>query len=269
MAIENEKNPKNQMHYYSDLGLIYYLEKEIDSAMECYTEADNLLKKYKISQSDTASLHYYRIGLLLSGKGSTDEARQMLQKSMDITENPTEKGSCLLNIGLSYKRDGTYNLAIDYYQKALELFESIKDYRKIAVAYNNLAELYRVKGMYKIGLGYIETSMSYWEYLNESNKAISTHTYYQISLALNANINFDKLIEVLNNTDGKCKYKRIIIEILETIIHCGKIRSIGILYQVKDIINDYLHRPILDSFCEEIMKIYGDISLYIEDVERR
>jgi hypothetical protein len=29
MAIENEKNPKNQMHYYSDLGLIYYLKKKL------------------------------------------------------------------------------------------------------------------------------------------------------------------------------------------------------------------------------------------------
>ena len=58
------------------------------------------------------------------------------------------KSFALNNIGLIYKHQGDFDNAINYYEKALELSESVDDNEGIAKSYNNIANICRNQGNY-------------------------------------------------------------------------------------------------------------------------
>ena len=52
------------------------------------------------------------------------------------------------NIGIVYKRQGQYERALEYYQKALEIYIKVsgQEHPDVAVSYQNLAAVYQSQG---------------------------------------------------------------------------------------------------------------------------
>jgi tetratricopeptide (TPR) repeat protein len=72
-------------------------------------------------------------------------AQQYYLKSYDIYEKYNPTGSIyipLLGIGTIYKRQNQYDKSLEYINRAMPLIESAKDKRNMAVALENLAEVY-------------------------------------------------------------------------------------------------------------------------------
>ena len=80
---------------------------------EAETTAQNLLKEFP---NDLTCLNI--LGVVLDGKGQTEEAIKIYQKALQINENSPETH---FNLGLVYQNLQSYKKAVESYQKAIEL----------------------------------------------------------------------------------------------------------------------------------------------------
>ena len=143
-----------------------------------------------------------------------DDGYLFLQRRIDIAESvisavaqeETETlASVLHNIGYAYDDMGDYDKALEYYGKALEIFESKlgKDHPYTATTYNNIALVYKNMGDYdkalmcfekaleiresKLGKDHLSTATTYnnvagiYEAMGDYNKALD---YYEKSLKI-------------------------------------------------------------------------------------
>jgi len=120
------------------------------------------------------------------------------------------KCEALNNIGVGYYYLGSYNLAIENFTNALEIFNDLEDKPGIAKSYNNLGIVYRKLGKYDLALEYNFKSLNIEESLdNKKGFAESTcnigNIYFEMSNYSKALDHYqDCLIiyEDLNDTEG-------------------------------------------------------------------
>lgn len=68
--------------------------------------------------------------------------------------------SCLNNTGIIYKIQGNYTKALNTYQKALELYEKFEDNEGIAKVCNNIGSIYILQSNYSEALKYYQESLA-------------------------------------------------------------------------------------------------------------
>ena len=93
-------------HYFL-LGIDYYFKKQYDKAIEYFNLALMLNSQYVYAME--------RIATILIEQKKYDEAREMLEKAVNILEkNSQPYGLAYYNMGLIYARDNKINNAIDF-----------------------------------------------------------------------------------------------------------------------------------------------------------
>ncbi|CAG5082352.1 tetratricopeptide repeat protein [Parvicella tangerina] len=99
----------------------------------------------------------------------------------------------LNNIGLIYKHQGDYALAIEYYEDGLALSESVDDKKGIANSYNNIANVYRNQGNYAKAIEYYMLALT----LNEEieNKTGISMCLNNIGILYEFQGEYDKAVE--------------------------------------------------------------------------
>ena len=89
---------------------------------------------------------FNNIGYFYKSQGNSALALEYYQKSINILEEIDYKlglGSSYNNIGLLYYTQGNIPLAIEYYHKSLKIREKIEDKKGIATVFHNLGFLYQ------------------------------------------------------------------------------------------------------------------------------
>ena len=79
-----------------------------------------------------------------------------------IWEGHYRTASVYNNLGNIYYKTDKYDLALDFYKKALSISELIKDkqYTDIASPYNNIGLIYTEKSYYDLALEYLNKALS-------------------------------------------------------------------------------------------------------------
>lgn len=96
---------------YTNLGLIYFREGNIDEAEKAFLQAIKVNPKSAVS--------YNHLGIINRGKGKFPEAKTFYQKALDIND---EYAYAHLNIGILYDLYlGELEAALDHYQRFQEL----------------------------------------------------------------------------------------------------------------------------------------------------
>lgn len=128
-----------QKNIGSDMELsMKVIEKTIVNAKE--------IKAYeglKMAYSTLGGIHYF--------KANYDEAISNFYKAVDSVNNniPNKKdGQLLGNIGIIYKNQGNLDKALKVQNRALTIFESLKDSMGISISYTNIGEVYRIEKNY-------------------------------------------------------------------------------------------------------------------------
>ncbi|QUI24859.1 helix-turn-helix transcriptional regulator [Vallitalea pronyensis] len=98
-------------------------------------------------------LFYYRYGVSLIRNNSYAGARRKLKQAISLTDTPT---LIYINMALSYKRENKLNIAVEYFNKALDVCKNKID---VATIYNNLANTYFKGGNIKDAKVYITKSI--------------------------------------------------------------------------------------------------------------
>ncbi len=97
------------------------------------------------------------IGMASANKGSWDKAIEYYLKTLEIFKEIGNKkgiGNCYNNIGIVYQSQSDYPKSLEYYLKALKIREEIKDKKGIAICYGNIGTVYAFQANYSKALEY-------------------------------------------------------------------------------------------------------------------
>jgi tetratricopeptide (TPR) repeat protein len=102
--------------------------------------ADLILKVLPTNRKSKEAFAYYRDGMSAQADGEYAEALENYEAALELEEDPYDRSYILYNIGLIKASTGDHEVAIRYYEEALE------NNPKMPQALNNLAVIYHYKG---------------------------------------------------------------------------------------------------------------------------
>jgi len=141
-----QKKDKDSLCYFLCYEISFYHnepEKSIEFAELAYKYGINCKNdKWKAASKFLESYSYERVGNLIKAIEVTHDAFKL------YNEIGFEEGISSSNLRLAeiYKKNKSYNLSENYYQKAIKFFAIKNDSLKLAASYINLGELYRETG---------------------------------------------------------------------------------------------------------------------------
>ncbi len=219
---EGFNNPENKLKVISlksELGLLYLLDGDYKPAIAIFRELLADEEGLKILDAQGMFLIYYRLGICLLDLGEYSQSRKYLEKAFYHTDNNADKGNALKNIGLTYKEQGQYKKAFEYYNEALKYYESTNN-RKISIVLNNKAMLFREQGNLEDALKNIELAMEVVEGEKDDGlkyNYLHTHTLIKIDMgeAVEA---LDTLLKATERASEAILYKKNIHLGIKTLI---------------------------------------------------
>jgi CHAT domain-containing protein/Tfp pilus assembly protein PilF len=153
----------------TNYGLLLMNQGRHDKAVEFLTTAIDRFETLGKRESLEAAQAISHLGLVYNATGKSVQAEEQLLRTLSIREKLLPENHELIaaaynDIGLAYA--GTDNdKALDYYEKALKIYESIhgKDHEKIAIAKVNTGFIYRSLELYGDAINNFEDALRIWE----------------------------------------------------------------------------------------------------------
>jgi len=207
--------------FYSELGLMYFYNREYIYSKRYNEEAEELLKQ--VAEMDDKMLyhHYLRYGVLLSNMQDYTESRKKLDKALKYARDNRDEALTIMNIGLLYKRQRDLKTALRYYARALWMVDSV-DTKAKCLVYNNIAEIYKMLGQYDKALCYIDKAFNCITDNDMSRMFICFNTYTEIKLLTGDKESvLDEFLALLVRVEDFHLYKGFVIEGLQNMITIG------------------------------------------------
>ena len=130
---------------------------ELDSSIVYAEKGIPLAKKL---HDDNMLMEFYRLKAVAHAfKGDFDTALADFKKMEELADklkNQKAKVHAIAMTGFTYMQQGSYNTAIDYYLKALKMYEMLENYDNIIAVLGNLSEMNRRLGNTEIAIQYLK-----------------------------------------------------------------------------------------------------------------
>ncbi|HZI26440.1 MAG TPA: CHAT domain-containing tetratricopeptide repeat protein [Chryseolinea sp.] len=150
-------------------GFLFLSQGRNDLALSKFQEAILVMEKENMQNSLEGARLLSYLGSLYLATGKYAQAEEQLGMALSIREKLVSENSELIaasynDLGLVYNvRDA--NKALDYYEKALEIYERIhgKNHSKTAIANTNIGFTYRTLELYGDAVTNFESAIATWE----------------------------------------------------------------------------------------------------------
>jgi len=199
-------------------GKIYSSFGEIDKSLECFEQSLSLAQKADNLKEQVASLsHMAKLHIKFNPQKSIEllfQANNLNNKINDIRY----KGIILNLLGNTYNELGDYDRAKDYYNQALNIFDSKNLYLYLIQIYANLANIHLHKEEYKKSSQYCHKGLLFvnrFSFPVEEIKLLNTLGNINLKLRnlrlaeLNFNKSFEKAVEINDrNLQVQINYSR-------------------------------------------------------------
>ncbi len=167
-------NKKYLAKYLSQQGLYLYFNLNFSLAYNSLSDAIKLLPRAYGLDPQTLHLLYYRLGFVCIEMRQYESAIEHLLQAKQAATCEYDYCSAINNIGVAYKKMKRYDEAIKFYKEGLAA-TSEENRRSKSILYNNIAELYRVKGEVDTALEYIDKAIL----LCDGNRFIDLIKFYE------------------------------------------------------------------------------------------
>ena len=106
-------------------------------------------------------------------------------------------GVALNDAAIIYQDNGEYKIAIEYFEKALAIFEIVleTEHPLTATTYNNIAGIYDDKGDYDKALEYYEKALTIFEKVLGTEHPLTATIYNNMAIVYNSTGKYDKAME--------------------------------------------------------------------------
>lgn len=143
-----------------NIGRVFRFNKDSDRAVLYFQQALDIYHQLDYQQGISST--YNEIGLCYRDIRMLNQARGYYEKSIAVdNENTKQEIKGLNNIGETYIMQVNYDLAIDYFNQALDLFTTDKSDKDRALINQNIGKVYDSLGSEQ-ALKYYELSFEEW-----------------------------------------------------------------------------------------------------------
>lgn len=256
------------IEYYSELGHIYFYNREYLLSKKYYEKTEELLLQVSDIDRHIVYLHYYRYGVLLSNMQEYPLAELKLEKALLFVENDKDTGLIIMNIGTLYKRQKDFKAALRYYSKALCLVDD-KNMKIKSKVYNNIADVYKILGQYGKALRYLDKAFNCITDNDMSFLFIYFNTYTEIKLLMGERQSvLDEFLSLLVRVEDFHLYKGQIIQGISNMIVIGS-EDRKILERLEDAIIKLIERNTYqnEEYIKELKVHLGNIQLCLRDLK--
>jgi tetratricopeptide (TPR) repeat protein len=156
----------------SNVGALYYLEGEMQKALDCYLEAIQLRKAGGDRKGAASTLS--KVGLVYSALNRPEQALQSFEGALQgIRESGDkfEEADALSHIGGVYRQLGQLPKALSFYQLSLKLQQDSGRQPGYANDLSNIAMVYRDQGQYDKALEKLQEAYRIDESIHEQRDA--------------------------------------------------------------------------------------------------
>jgi DNA-binding CsgD family transcriptional regulator/Tfp pilus assembly protein PilF len=182
--------PKLSGTSLSQIGLIHYLNNQIDSAIYFHEKASVILQNS--GDSFEISRNSNRLGADYYLKGKLKEAIIKYQEAIQLTNDMKIKANALNNLGMCSKQFGDFSKAITYHSQALGYYEILDDPNFKAKTLNNLGSCYWLKK--DIQKSFESFSSGYIMAISCNNPEYLAQSLNGLGIIFSKNKNFDSAI---------------------------------------------------------------------------
>lgn len=172
-------NPRAEARSLVNMGIVYFAQNDLDKAMECFE--NSRVTAEKVGDSATMASSYLSSGMVYERKASYLLAKQMYLWAAGMfkgIEDWDGLSSTYNSVGNIHNKLGEFNSALFYYQKSLDIWTGLKDSldhkTDIAVALNNIGDLYKENKQYDKALAYLTKALFYKREIG--NELSTAHT---------------------------------------------------------------------------------------------
>lgn len=162
------KGNKNYLFYMSQLLFIYYEENDFIKMKKVLCEIEHILISHNHIKWDKMHAVYFHMAAAYGKMHKNDLCIEYNMKSIECARNKKDIGIPNISIAISYVLEEKYDLALQYYNKALEFFCE-NDLYYINIVYSNIAYMYKRMKKYDKACFYIDKVFN-----NNSTEALST-----------------------------------------------------------------------------------------------
>ncbi|CAF1681225.1 unnamed protein product [Adineta ricciae] len=136
----------------------------------------------RIESEVRGSTGWKRLGRLLLNLGQLDKAEELYTVLLGQASDESDRAHYYHQLGLLKSRQGDYKMAIEYYEKALEIREKTlpSNHPDLATSYNNIGAVYMNMGEYSKALSFYEKALEIWEKTLPSNHPDLATSYNNI-----------------------------------------------------------------------------------------
>jgi tetratricopeptide (TPR) repeat protein len=154
---EKIKNKDGIATTKSNIGAIYSTKKDYTQAMKYFEEASTSFEELGNQEKIIGSMN--NLGILYTDLQLFEQALKYFLRAIQLSEKTGKiTADPLNNIGNLYFRQGNYQLAADYYEKAMALANKGNDQNTLLYSYINLGELYAKSGQAAKAQAYLDSA---------------------------------------------------------------------------------------------------------------
>ncbi len=210
-ALKNKKTD-SALSYYKKAAMLFHLTNKPVKEVECLNACANILQKQKKfdealmyldkSQNTGFKIHgnnselattFHLRGIILYKKAEYYNAVFNEKQAAEIWatadgNNDYNVGKCYNNIGLFYKKTGSYDLSLKYYNKALKIWSNTIDsfHPAFASLNNNIGIIYQLTGDYDRALYYCNRALELTLAKKPVNLLSAARKYNNLGIIYNA-----------------------------------------------------------------------------------
>lgn len=148
---------------YENLGSIYATMGDHSNALNCFLSAKQIYEKLYRGAHALLGNCYYAIGFTLHNLNRLDESKQYITDALNILTacNNCENriAMCYDTLGNIYADKNDYKSAIDYYKKAIEIYEATNSKMGVAGSMTNIANVFLQLGQIKETIAFYENAL--------------------------------------------------------------------------------------------------------------
>ncbi len=149
LACVGESDVATRMHLWHDLGNVYQLKGDLDSALDAFERMLRL--SWVVASRSKGAVAFNKMGRVWRQKGNLDLTLEYLERGRELFRQAGDKRGVATSqddISQTHWMLGRYKEALDLSAKALEGRRALADKRSIAVSLSNIGNIERDRGLF-------------------------------------------------------------------------------------------------------------------------
>lgn len=204
---------------YNNMGVVHFNTGDYERGLYYFEKSARIERSS--GDLEGAIVSYHNLGSICWQLGRQDSAEVFSKLELELAEKTGDKeriAGAYVNLGIITAQSDLRE-AENFFFRAIELNESLGNYRDVSVSYRNLARAFQIQGQYQMAVKYDSEGLKYAKYVNSpelmKESYIGLSTSYEALGFYNKALAAHKQYTAWKDTVSERANKQLVIEMME------------------------------------------------------